>query len=267
LIDCRTLRSPPLSMLSFPAFSFSACRAIRYCSSRRLSSCSVLRILNRAERFSILSVAPQLVRSCRAVSASWPSRSCPTAVRGPWRAPGDWLLRVWLRPSPDCTWWLGLRRSLALPPCRLGLCRRLRAPCNRFRWQFLLFRAALRAGWVWALALRLFAGIKEGRVCARGRGFAPEPRAGCLLRGWNGRADGRSAAWFRPPTRTRWSLFTSTTAPSPPSSAASWSSHRGGAHLRRGAVAVSLAPFLPMCGFPRLSVAFWSPRASRSPRS
>ena len=35
----------------------------------------------------------------------------------------------------------------------------------------LLFGAALRAGWGWALALRLFAGIRDGRVCGKGRGF------------------------------------------------------------------------------------------------
>ena len=35
----------------------------------------------------------------------------------------------------------------------------------------LLFGAALRAGWAWALALRLFAGCRVGWPCGRGRGF------------------------------------------------------------------------------------------------
>jgi hypothetical protein len=38
----------------------------------------------------------------------------------------------------------------------------------------LLFGAALRAGWAWALALRLFAGLKVGWACGSGRGFVPE---------------------------------------------------------------------------------------------
>jgi hypothetical protein len=38
----------------------------------------------------------------------------------------------------------------------------------------LLFGAALRAGWAWALALRLFAGLKVGWACGSGRGFIPE---------------------------------------------------------------------------------------------
>ena len=38
----------------------------------------------------------------------------------------------------------------------------------------LLFGAALRAGWAWSLALRLFAGLKAGWPCGSGRGFIPE---------------------------------------------------------------------------------------------
>ena len=38
----------------------------------------------------------------------------------------------------------------------------------------LLFGAALRAGWAWPLALRLFTGLKAGWPCGGGRGFVPE---------------------------------------------------------------------------------------------
>jgi hypothetical protein len=55
----------------------------------------------------------------------------------------------------------------------------------------LLFGAALRAGWAWSLALRLFADLKAGWPCGRGSGFVPERKRGCLLRGgtW------RDAGW------------------------------------------------------------------------
>ena len=42
----------------------------------------------------------------------------------------------------------------------------------------LLFGAALRAGWAWALALRLFAGLKVGWACGGGSGFIPEREKG-----------------------------------------------------------------------------------------
>ena len=38
----------------------------------------------------------------------------------------------------------------------------------------LLFGAALRSGWPWGLALRLFAGLKAGWVCGGGHGFVPD---------------------------------------------------------------------------------------------
>ena len=38
----------------------------------------------------------------------------------------------------------------------------------------LLFGEALAAGWPWALALRLFSGLRRGRACDGGRGFIPE---------------------------------------------------------------------------------------------
>ena len=38
----------------------------------------------------------------------------------------------------------------------------------------LLFGEALAAGWPWALALRLFSGLRRGRPCDGGRGFIPE---------------------------------------------------------------------------------------------
>ena len=38
----------------------------------------------------------------------------------------------------------------------------------------LLFGAALRAGWAWPLAVRLFTGLKAGWPCGGGRGFVPE---------------------------------------------------------------------------------------------
>ena len=38
----------------------------------------------------------------------------------------------------------------------------------------LLFGAALRAGWSWELALRLFAGLRTGWVCGQGYGFVPD---------------------------------------------------------------------------------------------
>ena len=38
----------------------------------------------------------------------------------------------------------------------------------------LLFGAALRAGWAWYLALKLFAGLKVGWPCGGGRSFVPE---------------------------------------------------------------------------------------------
>jgi hypothetical protein len=38
----------------------------------------------------------------------------------------------------------------------------------------LLFGEALAAGWPWALAMRLFSGLRRGRSCAAGLGFLPE---------------------------------------------------------------------------------------------
>ena len=38
----------------------------------------------------------------------------------------------------------------------------------------LFFGAAIQLGWPWALALRLFAGLRRGRTCAGGSGFIPE---------------------------------------------------------------------------------------------
>ena len=38
----------------------------------------------------------------------------------------------------------------------------------------LLFGEALAAGWPWALAMRLFSGLRRGRPCDRGHGFIPE---------------------------------------------------------------------------------------------
>ena len=49
---------------------------------------------------------------------------------------------------------------------------------QRFPLAVLLFGAALRAGWAWELALRLFAGLGSGWVCGRGRGFIPRGAAG-----------------------------------------------------------------------------------------
>ena len=54
----------------------------------------------------------------------------------------------------------------------------------------LLFGEALAAGWPWALAMRLFSGLRRGRSCAAGLGFLPErgkdspppPRGGLAMR-------------------------------------------------------------------------------------
>ncbi len=38
----------------------------------------------------------------------------------------------------------------------------------------LLLGEALAAGWPWALSMRLFSGLREGRSCDGGLGFIPE---------------------------------------------------------------------------------------------
>lgn len=65
------------------------------------------------------------------------------------------------------------------PPCGLP---------QPFPLAVLLFGAALRAGWAWELALRLFSGLRSGWVCGHGRGFVPasndrEPPTGRIQAG------------------------------------------------------------------------------------
>ena len=46
-------------------------------------------------------------------------------------------------------------------------------PESTFALAPLLFGEALAAGWPWALAMRLFSGLRRGRACDGGHGFIP----------------------------------------------------------------------------------------------